>query len=176
MRRYETAGTYTDTYQAINGCDSIRTIILEVLPVAESIIDAEICEGEEYEGYITSGTYTDTFTGYNGCDSIRILELTILPADHPDCAINAVGDAFSANAFQVYPNPFQDLLNIACDCDLELTIEVFSLTGQKVISQQTDFHRGNTLLTTHQLMPGIYFVIGTDSNGQQYFSKKLVRP
>ena len=73
-------GTYIDTLASvINGCDSIRTLFLTVLPSPQRNIYRSICQGSDFEGYTATGTYTDVFTAANGCDSTRILHLTVKP-------------------------------------------------------------------------------------------------
>ncbi|MFN8301742.1 MAG: T9SS type A sorting domain-containing protein [Saprospiraceae bacterium] len=76
-------GVYTDTLQAENGCDSLVSLTLSVLPVAESSFDVTLCAFQTYEfaGQILdeSGVYTDTLTAENGCDSLVHLNLNILP-------------------------------------------------------------------------------------------------
>jgi hypothetical protein len=76
-------GTYTATFDAANGCDSIVTLNLTVLPNASTTLDEEICEGDSYEfdgqSLTVGGTYTATFDAANGCDSIVTLNLTVLP-------------------------------------------------------------------------------------------------
>jgi hypothetical protein len=75
-------GIYKDTLLAVNGCDSIVTLNLTVLPKANSTQTVSLCKGKTYlfngiqRG--VSGTYLDTFTAANGCDSIVTLNLTIL--------------------------------------------------------------------------------------------------
>jgi gliding motility-associated-like protein len=79
---YTESGVYVDTLTTANGCDSIVMLELTVLTVLTEMIQAEICEGEEYdfngELYMESGVYVDTLTTANGCDSIVMLELTVL--------------------------------------------------------------------------------------------------
>jgi gliding motility-associated-like protein len=72
---YTSSGDYKDTFTGINGCDSIRSLRLTVLPAASSIINASICEGQSFLGYSKAGTYTDIFVSTNGCDSTRIINL-----------------------------------------------------------------------------------------------------
>ena len=172
---YELPGTYLDEFVGSNGCDSLRILILDVLPVASSIVGAEICDGEEYEGYFETGVYTDFFTAANGCDSIRILELDVLPADDPNCSPNATGDVLAENEVAVSPNPFNDYLNIQCECNLELNVEIYSVSGKKLKSLKLDFTDGNARLITNNLLPGIYLMIGFDEMGNKYFTKKLIK-
>ncbi|RMG19180.1 MAG: hypothetical protein D6730_22030, partial [Bacteroidetes bacterium] len=65
---YSQTGTYEDTFTAANGCDSVRSLQLTVLPPVSSSLSASICQGESFEGYSQTGTYEDTFTAANGCD------------------------------------------------------------------------------------------------------------
>jgi len=77
------SGFYSRTYQALNGCDSVITLTLTVLPLSGSSVSATICEGESYsfngESLTAAGTYTATQTGQNGCDSVITLVLNVLP-------------------------------------------------------------------------------------------------
>jgi gliding motility-associated-like protein len=41
------------------------------------LINATICQGQNYSGYTISGTYIDTLLAVNGCDSIRTINLTV---------------------------------------------------------------------------------------------------
>lgn len=83
------AGTYGFSFDASNGCDSLVTLHLNVLPLAEGAFAVVNCNGEsyEYEGQVlnASGTYQFAFpgAGANGCDSIVTLYLTIFPAIPP---------------------------------------------------------------------------------------------
>ncbi|MFM7589109.1 MAG: hypothetical protein ACKO55_08335, partial [Bacteroidota bacterium] len=76
-------GTYTNTVTAANGCDSVVTLNLTVLPNSSSSMDASICDGQSYsfgsQTLTTGGTYTNTLTAANSCDSVVTLNLTILP-------------------------------------------------------------------------------------------------
>lgn len=79
---YSATGTYSNTYVAANGCDSVRTLNLTVRPQNTTTVSLAICAGTTYLGHSTSGTYTNTYTGANGCDSIRTLNLTVRPANN----------------------------------------------------------------------------------------------
>lgn len=80
---YNTTGTYWDTTTAINGCDSVITTILTVLPQIGSTNTLSICNGDSIEvggnSYNTTGIYNDLFTATNGCDSTLTTDLTVLP-------------------------------------------------------------------------------------------------
>lgn len=74
-------GTYRDTVTASNGCDSIVTLSLQVVPEINTNRSVSICAGETFSfggaGLTAAGTYRDTLSAAGGCDSIIILELTV---------------------------------------------------------------------------------------------------
>src|SRR5690606_3470824 len=74
----------TDTLQTAQGCDSIVTLNLTVLPALTSTVYDTICQGQTYtfNGNTYNGTQivTATFSSSGGCDSIVTLNLTVLPA------------------------------------------------------------------------------------------------
>ncbi len=80
-----TAGTYIDTLQTINGCDSIITTNLAVNPTyAISVFDT-ICSSLNYtlpSGNVVNatGTYVDSLSTINGCDSVITTNLFVTPA------------------------------------------------------------------------------------------------
>ncbi|HLP18928.1 MAG TPA: hypothetical protein VK174_01430, partial [Chitinophagales bacterium] len=92
-QQLNTAGIYTDTLTAFNGCDSIITLTLTVSSVISSTVNASICAGETYvfNGQVlgTSGNYSDTLQATGGCDSIVTLNLTV--DSLPDATITAQG-------------------------------------------------------------------------------------
>ena len=77
------AGVYTQTLTSVNGCDSIVTLTLNILPSYHTNLTATICEGSELNisGFNVSeaGVYTQSFTAVNGCDSVVTLTVTALP-------------------------------------------------------------------------------------------------
>jgi len=71
---YNTAGSYTDTLNASNGCDSI---VYTSIGLASPIVWQQvftICNGDSVvvgsNIYTTSGNYTDTLSYLSGCDTI----------------------------------------------------------------------------------------------------------
>ena len=100
------AGTYTQTLQTVNGCDSIVTLTLTINPVASTTFTAAICEGTSYteNGFNISeaGTYTQNLQTINGCDSIVTLNLTINPvANTTLSAAICEGTSYTENGFNV---------------------------------------------------------------------------
>ncbi|MGM9810110.1 MAG: T9SS type A sorting domain-containing protein [Paludibacteraceae bacterium] len=82
-------GTFTKTFEAVTGCDSIVTLKLQVNPKLYTSIKDTICEGETYTfgtmNLTVTGTYKDTLHSLvTGCDSIVTLELTVqAPTNDP---------------------------------------------------------------------------------------------
>jgi len=75
------AGIYSDTLSTMNGCDSIITLQLEVVPNPETDIHASICAEDFFlfhgTNYYDSGTYDDVLISQYGCDSTVTLYLTV---------------------------------------------------------------------------------------------------
>jgi hypothetical protein len=128
-------GSYTATLQAENGCDSILTLQLTVLPLAENAFAVSVCDGGtfEFNGEVLSqsGVYEAIYAGaaLNGCDSIETLFLTILPAIAPTniSASICAGDSYdfygiSLTAAGTYTNSLSSVLG--CDSNIVLTLTV----------------------------------------------------
>ena len=124
------AGTYTQTLQTINGCDSIVTLTLTVNPVADTTIAAAICEGEIYyeNGFMASseGAHTQILQTDNGCDSIVTLNLTVYPAYQ--MGIGAViheGETYDEYGFNVNEEgTYTQILQTVNGCDSIITLNV----------------------------------------------------
>ena len=78
-QQFPQAGTYSVTLTGANGCDSIATLNLSVIPTTSSSEDVTACNTYSWNGndYTTSGVYTFTSQNANGCDSVATLKLTI---------------------------------------------------------------------------------------------------
>ena len=75
------AGTYTEDFLSIHGCDSTVTLSLAEYPVYTELITEEICLGDTvFFGALVltdAGTYTEVFPTVLGCDSTITLELSV---------------------------------------------------------------------------------------------------
>ena len=77
-----TDGTYSATFTAANGCDSLATINVVTKDVLTTTLDEQICLGDSYTfGSLqidTAGVFVDSLISANGCDSIVTLNLAVL--------------------------------------------------------------------------------------------------
>ena len=126
------AGTYTQTLQTVNGCDSIVTLTLTVNPVESTNLTAAICEGGTYteNGFNVSeaGTYTQNLQTVNGCDSIVTLTLSINPVANTTLSVAICdGTTYTENGFNVSEagTYTQNLQTVnGCDSIVTLTLSV----------------------------------------------------
>lgn len=120
---YTIQGNYTDFFTTANGCDSIRTIILNV-QTDTTIIGANICEGDDFEGYTEAGQYTNLLTSSFGCDSVVIINLGLLPlADSTLEASICEGEEYEGYTMN---GTFEDVFisENGCDSTRTLILEV----------------------------------------------------
>ena len=124
------AGTYSDTLQTINGCDSIITLNLTVNSALTSIIDAEICEGTTYSEngfeHSEAGTYTQTLQTSNGCDSIVTLNLSMKPNSTTTfTATVCEGTVYTENGFNASETGiYTRTMESANGCDSTITLDL----------------------------------------------------
>ncbi len=96
---YSVSGTYEDTLTAFDGCDSVVTTNLTVLPEIAVEQDVSICWGGSYtigaSTYSVAGTYVDVLTSSDFCDSTVTTNLTVeLPLD---LSVSQVDNYLTAN-------------------------------------------------------------------------------
>lgn len=168
------AGIYTDTIASVQGCDSIVTLTLTVLPNKYNTITQSICQGSSYvvgnHTHTQSGIYTDTIASAQGCDSIITLNLKVLPYKHSAITQNICqGDSYTLGGHTyTLPGVYTDTLSTAtCDSIVALTLNVLP---RPVLS--TDLHPFYCYQTgAVQLSPSPAggtltgdFVVGTELN------------
>jgi len=125
------AGTFVETFQSQDGCDSTVTLTLNVNPTFDVTDDAFICEGQSLSfGSLTltaSGQYTQTFQSQSGCDSTVTLNLTVGDEVFTELSetICAGESFFFAGLARTTTGTYIDNLPSATGCD---SIVVLSLT------------------------------------------------
>lgn len=167
-----TSGTYEKTFQSINGCDSVVTLNLTVLPTFATSVQAQICAGETYffgnQDRTETGSYEHTFSTINGCDSLVRLELTVAPVKTTNLSIRICeGERYAlGNQFYSETGTYQQIFQTTegCDSTVLLDLQVFPnlLTQlQATICESETYNFGNQLLT----MSGTYFDTLSSVNG-----------
>ena len=169
------AGTYSDTLQTINGCDSVIVLTLSVNPVATTPLSATICSNETYDFHgrdlTQAGTYSDTLQTINGCDSVIVLTLSVNPvATTPLSATicsNETYDFHGRNLTQA--GIYSDTLQTINGCDsviiLTLTVNPVATTplSAMICSNETyDFH-GRELTQAGTYSDTLQTINGCDS-------------
>jgi len=128
----------TGTYMEIvpgngNDCDTSLTLQLIVLPAISNIISANICEGQNFEGYTTMGMYVDTFQTASGCDSIRTLNLSVQVVIQSTLDVS-ICDGQSFEGYTVM-GMYVDTFQTALGCD---SIRILNLSSGDVIQSALD--------------------------------------
>ncbi len=143
------SGVYTDTLQAGNGCDSIVTLNLIVLPAFSISYGAPMCEGYgylfNYRELTQPGIYTDTLIAVNGCDSIVTLTLELYPTARTMFS-DAVcdGDMYTFNNQQLtQAGVYTDTLQAVNSCDSIITLTLYTKYGEAV-TVDTAIQQGTT--------------------------------
>ncbi|WP_207516083.1 beta strand repeat-containing protein, partial [Longitalea luteola] len=134
------AGTTTATLKTVNGCDSVVTLTLNVIPVATSTESATVCANQlpyTWNGntYNTAGSYKDTLISAAGCDSIVTLTLNVSPAvtgtQTATICANQLPYIWNGNTYNAAGTYKDTLVNAAgCDSIITLTLNVHpAVTG-----------------------------------------------
>lgn len=178
---YTTAGTHTNTFQSVNGCDSVVTTILTIntptLNTAVSINEATLEANEVDATYqwidcdnnnapisgATSKTFTATKSGrYAVILTSTECELYSQTSDCYTVDISGVEDV-AKNTIKVYPNPAID--NVTVTSEIEMTnIEVRDLSGKLIFTQT--LNNTHFTLDIEKLSKGVYLVETTTVNGK----------
>jgi hypothetical protein len=78
---YTSQGVYSDVLQSVDGCDSVVTTVVFMLPYPTSTLQATVCEGGTYFfgglELTEAGVYQDTVYTLGSCDTIKTLVLTV---------------------------------------------------------------------------------------------------
>lgn len=165
---YNQSGTYTQNYQTINGCDSIYTIQINVLPEIITNQSATICDGQQYQlgsqTLTTSGTYTEVLTANNGCDSTVVLQLTVITSStvFNQTASICQGDVYTFGSLSLtnagtYNQTFISVGG--CDSVVQLNLTVNPLPNVSVTIN------GNQLEATNGFVSYLWYFNGLPISG-----------
>jgi Secretion system C-terminal sorting domain len=171
-----TNGVYSNTYTSTDGCDSIVSLSVLVIPSFLSLLIDTICQGESYQlgnqFFYSSGQHTVTISATNGCDSILQVQLTLLPLSDSTC----ISEIYNPNigiGVKVSPSPFNDYIKIKCLSDFPLTYELRNISGQTVRQSSSSGLTNEEVIETTELLSGVYMLIVISEDKQHIF--KLVK-
>jgi len=131
-------GTFKDTLQTINNCDSIITLNLTVNPPLTGSFSQTICKGLAFvfngQSLTSTGAYKDTIQTLQGCDSIVTLNLTANPPLTGSFSQTICkGTAFVFNGQSLTATgAYKDTVSTAGGCDSIITLNLTinpALTG-----------------------------------------------
>jgi uncharacterized repeat protein (TIGR01451 family) len=192
-----TSGIYYDTIQTTNGCDSVRSQQLEVLPLpsvnlndlsqdtlcvySNALIISATPPGGNYSGDgVTSNQFNPSiagegthyiyynYTDVNGCSATDSTKVFV------DGCLGI--DQQSHYAISIYPNPFKDYTTIFFGQELNgnHSVIIYDLLGQVVYS--VDNVKGNQLeIRRNKMNAGVYIISLVDSiSGQEVYTTKLI--
>ncbi len=141
-------GVFTDILTGFNGCDSVVTTNLTILPTNTFTQTITKCAGESIvvgsSNHQTTGTFTDVLTSSKGCDSTVITHLTVLTpivftqAD----TICAGGRIVVGSSIHKTEGTFTDVLTSFQGCDSTVTTH---LTVKNVIDVSVNISSGSNV-------------------------------
>lgn len=127
---YSESGSYTDLLVSHSGCDSTVNLNLIVHPLGDTLIVADLCEGESIlaggERFSTTGIHTVVIPTTQGCDSTITVDLTVHNAFDTLYQIDLCeGESFSLGG-EIYntTGSFEQVYSTAFGCDSVIYIEV----------------------------------------------------
>jgi len=133
------------------GCDSLVTLILQVMPTYLFETNAETCDNVPYEWhggeYSVAGDYYDSLTTAFGCDSVFVLHLTVNPTYDVYVSDSAVmWQEYTYGDFVLTPNDsgtfnydIQNYTLANCDSIVHLTLYVAFAEGIEDFSMTPEF-------------------------------------
>ncbi len=132
---YSIGGSYTDSLQSAEGCDSLLNLNLTVNPVFQFSLTQTICQGDSIllggSFQTTAGLYTDSLQTTLGCDSLIVTTLTV-GSVYNDTLSQSIcqGDSILlGGSFQTtagtYTDSFQTVLG--CDSVVVTTLQIDTL-------------------------------------------------
>lgn len=150
---YNQTGSFSSVLQAANGCDSVLTLMLDILPAIRDTVAASICPGDSFLfngiNYYQAGQFDNLFASAGGCDSIVTLNIEFYPVYQENTNISICeGDSIYFSNFYIstagtYTNTMQSvygcdsvqLVNLNINESFDSTISVNICSGDSYFFQ-----------------------------------------
>lgn len=151
------AGSYPIILSSSAGCDSIVTIILEVIPPINIDVNVTICSGLNYilpdgTNANSSGNYPFTFQSNSGCDSIFTILLTVIePVLFTQDVSICEGDTFILpdGSSVTLTNIYTNILEAVSGCDSIITTNLIVQNAiELTVSGNTSICAGQSVILT----------------------------
>jgi hypothetical protein len=123
---YTVTGTYTQTLQSQNGCDSTLTINATIKKSSTSIQNLTGCDSIKFNGvkYTTTGTYKQTIPNAKNCDSVVTITATIKKSSTSTQNLSGCDSVkFNGVKYTASGTYTQTLINVM-NCDSVITLQV----------------------------------------------------
>ncbi|MEL6923218.1 MAG: gliding motility-associated C-terminal domain-containing protein, partial [Bacteroidota bacterium] len=140
---------FTNTFQTVNGCDSIIDVQLRVTNTLETTVEVPICEGDgvwiDGTWYTEPTTISNTYVSSFGCDSIHIQNIVWVEQyeTYVDADICEGETIFLGGALQDSPGFYIDTLQSQAGCD-SIIYTSLSVRMHVSRSQRMDICEGET--------------------------------
>lgn len=169
------SGTYFDTLQNTNGCDSIITLNLTINQKTFGTINKSICQGSSFffngANLTNAGTYLDTLVNSKNCDSVVTLNLSIanFTSGTTSASICQGQSYFFNGANLTTAGTYKDTFTVsgACDSILTLTLSVKQPTSasinKTICAGQSYFFNGSNLTVAGTYKDTLLNSAGCDS-------------
>lgn len=159
---YTESGIYETTISAADGCDSIITLDLEVVPVSSSTLQRSFCEGDTFRildiDATRGGNYSSLAVNARGCDSTINLILEEITATD-GIEIENVIDVLLGDKLTLEPNAYDPKL-----ISFTWTDEENNLLSESSI-----------LEGLQPIVPAVYTITGVDQYGCDIKEDVMVR-
>ncbi|MBQ7985570.1 MAG: fibronectin type III domain-containing protein, partial [Bacteroidales bacterium] len=123
-------GVYTQSLLTDKGCDSVVTLDLLVIPVYDTVIYADICEGTEFHyrqfSYNQQGVYVDT-AKFGLYDSVFTFHITVHPVQLYDSTFySCVGDTVDFFGTDIFRSgTYIKILQTDKGCDSSIIMDAY---------------------------------------------------
>ncbi|MCB9232172.1 MAG: T9SS type A sorting domain-containing protein [Bacteroidia bacterium] len=168
------SGTYHDTIQNSNGCDSLMTINLTINGNGYATLSPKVCTSYTSPSgnytWTNSGTYHDTITSAAGCDSVLTINLTVKGASASQVVDSACLSYLSPSGNYTWTTSgvYHDTILTSLGCDSTMTIlltilERDSATLSPQVCDQYVSPSGKVWTTSGTYVDTVYNVNACDS-------------
>ncbi|MGZ4060888.1 MAG: T9SS type A sorting domain-containing protein, partial [Bacteroidia bacterium] len=188
-----TAGTYTDNFVSIFGCDStiVTNLDVKTAPAVSLNFPPFVCEWDPptvlTEGTPSGGTYSGTGITSGNIFSPGIVGpgnylITYTYSDSVACTVSVtdtltvaicegVNELANDESIVVYPNPFINVFTITSKANTATQLTIINVLGEVVYSQV--LKTGTSEINMSSVEKGIYFIKINDSG--KIITKKIIK-